>query len=305
MTNTAAGIAYRVWGDLGKIDALEEFEATGGSTTTVVNGKIAERQDRPEDNYSIDFTAIVVRDAGGANAAPEGEMRRISSYASGTYTHTVDTAFSVAVASGDTVAIANSDIPMREMYRAINNALRKMGDIPQVNSSLTSNAAQTEYTLPVALKRDDLIRVEYQGWTGDSDDNNWLHIPKWDVLPSAPGSTATLIIPQIPSGRTIRIVYRATHPTLSASTDVVSEYIHPSLIIPAVTKEVLRWYNGSTGGGESYWLQRENEAAAELEDAKRKYPVWSPKVSPKYTNFQNMLTPSKIRREREDTYYAS
>lgn len=305
MTYTAAKIAYRVWQDLGKIDTFEEFDATGGSTTTIVNGQIADRQDRPEDNYSIDFTAFIVRDAGGISAAPEGEMRRISSYDSGTYTHTVDTAFSAAVASGDVVAIANSDIPMREMYRAINNALVKIGDIPQVNSSLTSNAAQTEYTLPVALKREDLIRVEYQGWTGDSDDNDWVHIPNWDILPSAPGSTALLVIPQIPSGRTIRLVYRAVHPTLSTSTDTVSEYIHPALLIPAVTKEALRWYNGSVGGGENYWLQRENEAATELEMALRKHPIWEPKRSPKYTNFQDMLTPSRIRREREDTYYAS
>jgi len=89
MAITAANIAYRVWQDLGKIDAFEEFVATGGSTTTVVNGKVADRQDRPEDNYSTDFTAIIVRDAGGANAAPEGEMQRISSYVSSTSTHSV------------------------------------------------------------------------------------------------------------------------------------------------------------------------------------------------------------------------
>ena len=303
MSYTAATTAYRVWQDLGKIDALEEFIATGGSTTTVVNGKVADRQDRPEDNYSIDYTAIIVRDTAGA--APQGEMRRISSYTSGTYTHTVDTAFSAAVASGDLVAIANADIPMYEMYRALNNALVKMGDIPQVDTSITSNAAQTEYTLPVALKRENLLRIEYNGWTGDANDNDWVHIPRWDILPSAPGTTTTIIIPQIPSGRTIRIVYRAVHPTLSASTDVVSEYIHPAVLIPAVTKEVLRWYNGSTGGGENYWLQRENEAAFELEKALKEHPIWEPKRSPKYTNFQDILTPSKLRREREDTYYAS
>lgn len=289
MSYTAAKIAHRVWQDLGKIDVTEEFIASGGSTTTVVNGKNGERNDRPEDNYSIDYTAIVVRTSGGSSAAPEGEMRRISSYVSFIYTHTVDTAFSAAVASGDLVAIANSDIPLQEMYRAINGALVKMGDIPQVDSTLTSASAQTEYTLPVALKRDDLYRVEYQGQTGDTDNNVWTHIDKWDIIPAAPGSTGLLVIPQITSGRTIRLTYRAIHPRLSASTDTVSEYIHPSLLIPAVTKEVLRWFNGTTGGGENYWLQRENEAAAELEDAKRMFPIWQPKPSPKYTNFQRVI----------------
>lgn len=279
---TAANIAYRVWQDLGKIEPLEEFVATGGSTTTVVNGKIADRQDRPEDNYSIDFTAVIVRDAGGASAAPEGEMQRISSYVSGTYTHTVDTAFTVAPASGDYVAIANSDIPLREMYRAINNALVKVGEIPLTDTSLTTSSNKTEYTLPVALKREDLLRVEYQANTGDSDDNDWTHIGDYDVLPAAPGSTALLRIPQIVSGRTIRLTYMGVHPTVSTYSSYISEYIHPAVLIPAVTKEILRWWNAVNGGGNQYWLQKENEAANELEQMLRKHSIWKPKKTPRY-----------------------
>lgn len=282
---TATELAYRVWGDLGKIDALEEFAATGGSTTTIVNGNTANRQDRPDDNYSIDFTAIVVRDAGGASAAPEGEMQRINAYNSATYTHTVDTAFTVAPASGDIVAIANSEIPLREMYRAISGALVKIGEIPLVNSSLTSASNQTEYTLPVALKREDLIRVEYQGYTGDADDNQWEAISNWDVIPAAPGSTGLLILPQITSGRTIRIVYMGVHPSITTYSSVLSEYIHPSILIPSVTKECLRWYNASTGGKSNYWLQKENEASQDMEIALRKHPIWTPNYTPRYSTF--------------------
>ena len=285
MANTAASVAHSVWADLGKIDAYEEFVATGGSTTTLVNGKIADRQDRPEDNYSVDYTAIVVRDAGGANAAPEGEMRRISSFASSNYTHTVDTAFSSAIASGDLVAVANSDIPLYEMYRAINNALKKIGEIPLIDTSLTTAENQTEYTLPVALKREDLLRVEWQTETGDSDDNYWEHISNFDIIPSAPGSTGLLVIPQMTAGRTLRLTYMGVHPTITAATSVISEYIHPKVIISAVTKEALRWYNGNSEGGSNYWLQRENEAAQELEQNMRKYPVWTPTMTPKYSTF--------------------
>lgn len=282
---TAADVAYKVWGNLGKIEAFEEFIATGGSTTTVINGKIADRQDRPEDNYSIDYTAIVVRDAGGANAAPEGEMQRINAFTSGSYTHTVDTAFSAAVASGDKVAIVNSDIPLHEMYRAINNALAKIGEIPLVDSSLTSAAQQTEYALPVALKKEDLLRVEYQGETNDANDNRWIHIQKYDVIPAAPGSTGLLILPQLPSSRTIRITYIGVHPTITAATSTISEYIHPSILYAAVKKEVLAWFNGTTSGGENYWLQKENEAAQELEMNLSKHPIWMPKHTPKYSTF--------------------
>lgn len=288
---TAANIAYRVWQDLGKIEAFEEFVATGGSTTTVVNGKIADRQDRPEDNYSIDFTAIVVRDAGGASAAPEGEMQRISSYVSGNYTHTVDTAFSAAVASGDYLAIANADIPLREMYRAINNALVKIGEIPLTDSTLTSAADQTEYALPVALKRENLLRVEYQTKTNDSNDNDWVHVNDFDIIPAAPGSTGLLVLPQLISSRTIRLTYKGIHPTISTYSSTISEYIHPAVIIPAVVKECLRWWNAVNGGGNQYWLQKENEAANELEIALRKYPIWTPKTTPRYFSHDWGTTP--------------
>ena len=245
----------------------------------------AHRQDRPDDNYSIDFTAIVVRDAGGASAAPEGEMQRINAYNSATYAHTVDTAFTAAPASGDIVAIVNSEIPLREMYRAISGALVKIGEIPLVNSSLTSAANQTEYTLPVALKREDLIRVEYQGYTGDADDNQWEAISNWDVIPAAPGSTGLLILPQIEASRTIRIVYMGVHPSITTYSSVLSEYIHPSILIPAVTKECLRWYNASTGGKSNYWLQKENEASQDMELALRKHPIWTPNYTPRYSTF--------------------
>lgn len=282
----ASDIAYQVWGKLGKIETFEEFIATGGSTTTVINGKVAERQDRPEDNYSIDGTVVVVRDAGGASAAPEGEMQRISSYNSSTYTHEVDTAFTAAPASGDYIAIANSDIPLREMYRAINNALREMGEIPLTNSSLTSASNQTEYTLPVALKREDLLRIEYQTLTNDTDNNEWQHIQKYDIIPSAPGSTSILVLPQLPADRTIRITYMGVHPAITTYSSVISEYIHPAVVYPAVIKQILSWQNALTGGGENYWLQRENEASQELEDQLRKHPIWTPKQTPRYFSFK-------------------
>lgn len=279
---TAMQIAYQVWGDLGKIEAFEEFVATGGSTTTVVNGKIADRAERAEDNYSIDYTAIVVRDSGGSSAAPEGEMQRISSYVGSTYTHTVDTAFSAAVASGDFVAIANSDIPLREMYRGINNALIKIGDIALPDTSLTSAANQTEYTLPIELNTpDDLLGVEYQGTTSDANDNQWIPIYNYRVVPAS-STTATLIIPQLPSGRTIRLFYMGVHPTVTAATTTIYG-IHKSVLIPAVTKAVLRWYNGTSEGGSNYWMQKENEAAQDLEEALRRNPIWMPNRTPKYS----------------------
>jgi hypothetical protein len=72
----------RAWRALGKITDLE---ATGGSTTTIVSTYSPFTAD---DNLN-NGTAIVVRDAGGAGAAPEGQFSVITDYVASTKTWTI------------------------------------------------------------------------------------------------------------------------------------------------------------------------------------------------------------------------
>ena len=277
MAFTFSQLAQDVWHSLGKIAPLENFLATGGSTTTVVNGKVADREEGEDDNYCVDYTAVVVRDAGGASAAPEGEMQRVYLYNSGTYTYTVDTAFSTDVASGDEIMLANADIPLREMYRAANQALTKIGDIALVDTSLTTAADTTEYTLPVTLKRGDPYKVEVE--VGDSD--GWKVVSGAYVEPSLPGTTAILRLPQQDSGKTIRVVYSGEHPKLTAYSSTIAEVIHPDLMTAATVAEALKWYLNSHGGGEDFDKQRYNEALQDYETALMRHPVWKPHKAPK------------------------
>src|SRR5512144_2306299 len=99
MAFTLSNLAQAVWADLGKVPPFHQFVATGGSATTIVNGAWSAREDPPEDNYCIDWTAVVVRDSAGAGASPEGKMARITAYVSTNYTYTMDTV-SDAVAVG-------------------------------------------------------------------------------------------------------------------------------------------------------------------------------------------------------------
>ena len=275
-----SNLAQAVWSDLGKVLPFHQFLASGGSTTTITNDDWTAREDGPEDNYCIDWTAVVVRDAAGASAAPEGELARITAYVASTTTYTID-AVSAAVASGDEILIANSDIPLREMYRICNRALTELGDIALVDTSGTTAASKTEYSLAVALKSGSPIKVEYQARTGDSDDNRWQVIPDASIEPAAPGSTGILRIPQLPAGRTIRIVYNGVHPTLTAYSSVISESIHPKLAIAAATAHALQWINGTQSGGTSYSVQRENKAWQDLEIAKAQHPIWKLTSLPK------------------------
>ena len=168
MAFTLSNMLQGVYKALGQ---LRVSTATGGSTTTIVDTK---RVGTANDDDFRNGVAFVVRDAGGASAAPEGEFNRISAYVDSTGTFTVDTAYTAAPASGDTYAWANQQYPIYEMIQAMNDGLRLLGDVPLVDTTtLDTAAAQTEYAAAVAWKRRRPYRIDIQGRTGDADDNQW------------------------------------------------------------------------------------------------------------------------------------
>lgn len=74
--------------------------ATGGSTTTLVDANALISTQLPSTSFVGSWLRIAL-DAGSPGSAPEGEYRTVSSFAAGTGTLTVSSAFSAAVASGD------------------------------------------------------------------------------------------------------------------------------------------------------------------------------------------------------------
>src|SRR5690349_12206275 len=207
MALTLSKVCARSWRELG---FSVDIKATGGTTTTIVQSN----SQYTSDAALNEGTAIVVRDAGGAAAAPEGEMVRITDYVASTKTWTVET-LTQAVASGDSILLATPRIKLPQMVQAVNDGLADLGTISLVNTSLTSAAAQTEYALPVALKIKRLVDIEYNTITNDSNNNQWLSvIGQSRYVPAAPGSTGLLILPQLPADRTIKITYEGVHPVL-------------------------------------------------------------------------------------------
>jgi hypothetical protein len=249
--------------------------ATGGTTTTIVDTKLLDYLgDSNEDDILNSGTAIIVRDAGGAGAAPEGEFSRISDYDDGG-TITVST-LTAAVASGDTYMYISPDFPLLDMIEIVNDALVYLGRIPKVYSSLTTAANQTEYTLPVALKGVDLHDIEVQGILTDANDNRYAPIEGWQITPALPGTTGILTVPQFAAGYILRIGYPGLHPRVSTYADYISEYIHPELATCAVAAHALQWYNSQRSGADDYWKQREDRAWNQLDIAKAIYPIKLP-----------------------------
>jgi hypothetical protein len=214
---------------------------------------------------------------------PQGKWGKVSAYAEATNTMTIPTVTD-AVGAGDVILLAKQTIfPLQEVIFRVNRALTNLGDIAVSDTSLTTEADKTEYALPVAAKRR-LMQVLYQIETGDPDDNRWEAISSWTVQSGAPGATGLLIIPQMPTPRTIKLVYMGTHPTVSLYSDYISEYIHPKVATLATLLECLKWYNNrdeNQGANEYYtWLMQ--DTAQQLQMAKMDFPIWKPARTAKW-----------------------
>jgi hypothetical protein len=272
MGYTLSNLLRDLWDDLGQ---TYSFVATGGSTSTALNGNISIVEEPPEDNYCIEGSLLVERDAGGASSAPEGEFGRISAYAASTYTYTVDTALTIAVAAGDTVMVVTPVFPLRDMIRLANMTLQnQLGNIALVDTSITTADGQTEYTLPLVCKNKAPFRVQVQT-NSDTDDNQYKDVTFY-IVPATANSTGLLVLPQLDSGYTVKIWYEGTHPQLTAYSSVISETIPRPLVLAHMRERAIRWYNNKTGGSSEYWMQMHNEAKAELDRASVMHKVWKP-----------------------------
>lgn len=265
---------------LGRYGDLSYGRATGGTTTTLID-TVRGTEETPETFEQA--TLIVLRDSAGGAAAPEGEFERVSDFDPSTQTFSFPTALSAAVASGDRYAVSSALFQHEELIELANESILNLNETGVHDTSITTAAQQTEYTLPVALKREDVLAVEIQGRLNDANDNRWFNVPNWSLGFAGPGSTGLLILShQPPTGYTIRLTYTAQHARLETFGDVISEYIHPvlaraSLVEVLASRAVSKTKHSVPADRLSY-----NKAAQEFEDALEKWPIMHPRRHPKY-----------------------
>src|SRR3989337_394548 len=253
--------------------------ATGGSTSTVVDSK---QGGLHGDNAWKDGACLIVRDAAGASAAPETEIALVTSYtdSSGTFTSAAS-AYTAAPASGDTFMFVNDFYPLFTMMELANSVLQALGPIPLIDSSITTAAAQTEYTLPVTAKRMAPLRVEYNTKVGDANDNQYVPIDNYRIVPATAGTVGVIVLPQLPTSRTVRIWYMGVHPTLTAYSSAVAEVIDPELATALLVEKALEWQNSRLQGGDDFLLQRWNDQKQQVVEARANFPIWKPKRRPR------------------------
>lgn len=242
---------------------LEVSTATGGAKSYIVDTKLGEKYG---DDDIVGNTVMIIRDAGGASAAPEGETSIVTAYTQSTNTITVSPAFSVAVASGDKYGLAKNIIDFETMKEIINDTLQGMGTIQLADTSITTTADTTEYSLPKGFKYK-VNEVQIQTNT-DTNNNLWVSISSWYIINSAAGSTGLLCFSEeLPSGKTLKIIYETEHPELNDMDDEVNEVFHSEFVIRAVLDRAYEYQVRRTGGKDDFLLQSANKAEDDLREA--------------------------------------
>lgn len=269
MTITVTRILQDAYKALGE---LNHSKATSGSTTTIVDSALANAY--PDGNWNKG-TVFVVRDAGGASAAPEGEFARVTTFAGDTATWTLADTLTAAVAANDWYAWAGGAYPVLTMVELLNQVLREMGELPLVGTTLTTVAGQTEYTLPANYNDQTPLRVDI-ATVSDADDNQWLELRGWEFVPAATGGTGKLILDEQPAvGWSLRVWYRDIHPAVFDFDDTLHETLNTKVVTAKLVQAALGWKKKRRPGDVE--LIRDLNTASEIAaNAEVQYPRWEP-----------------------------
>ena len=253
---------------------------TDGSTTLAIDTKLEDTLGEGNvDDFLNGGTLFVVQDADGSNAAPEGEFSVIEDYDSSTTSITLSDELTAAIATGDKVLYVGADFPVYDIIEVVNDALKYLREVPVPDTSITTAEDQTEYSLPIAVKGKEILDVEIQTVTDDANDNQFIPVEGWKVIPAAAGSAPVLVLPQLPAGYTIRVTYLGIHPRVAAFDNPINEYLHPDLVHSCVFAHVIQWKNDSNaiqGSPDNAMLGLEQKAWSQFDRARILHPVMIP-----------------------------
>ncbi len=229
--------------DLTYAVAVELGLVREGIATTGNSSMITDTVARTEaDNYWAGGTAWILRDAGGAGAAPEREYSAITSSVSSTGVINLKSTLTQAVVTGDRYAVGKRRFGLDKLIQKINQVLTQMGGIPvDYNLTTGTSGSQTEYALPIDAKMD--IRQVMVSTYNTANDQQWEEIVNWRYKYGAAGSQSTIVFDDYPglgAGNTVRIVYIGLHPMMQVSTDKLMESIHPTRVIYGAAAAALR-----------------------------------------------------------------
>lgn len=205
------------------LEAMQDGTATGGAANQIIDTNLPLIGWDSDDDFAGGWAAIL-RDAGGAGAAPQGQTRNISAYTGAGGVITVSPVFTAAVAVGDNYGAMTARYPRDTLVGKLNQFLAEQGDIPTEDTSLTTAADQTEYSLPALGVKQDLRQVFVA--TATAAPYYWSRLASWNQIYADAGVAGKIVFPyQLPSGYKLKLIYMAPHPAVYLDADKISEYV--------------------------------------------------------------------------------
>ena len=223
---------------------------TSGTTTITDSGIVDRFPDGAWDNGAF-FVAAVT-----ADAAPEGQFARISTYDGAEGQFVLRDALTTAIPVGSKYAFVSSLYPVTDMFALMTEALRRCGDLPFV-TTLAVVSGDYEYDLVAAVRKRRLISVEWIETSGDPP----VPVLNYKIRPAtAAGQSPTLVFPGGIATGTLQLNYFGEHPEVDSYDDEIHPAIDSNLLIISMALSCLEWQIGRTQGAEDYVKEEYNKA---------------------------------------------
>src|SRR4030043_209522 len=264
---TLFDLTYRLARELG---VAFEGTATGGAVGTIIDTVYL--LGRYEDSAFAAGTAWLIWDAAGAGAAPQGELVRITGFTKSTGVVAVTPNFTAAPASGARYALADDMYTKDVLIQAINQVLAEI-PIPYIDdTTITTDASLTEYTLPTGMLDEDIeVWLNREDTT---DDNYWLPLYDWYIQESITGTAKELIFKNQPAAPYhLRIKSWLPHPPLNATTDKLRESIDINRVVLSSAYKLLVWKKAQKAVDDPVLDQRIAELYPRVEAMKWRNPA--------------------------------
>ena len=204
-------------------------QAQRGTATAASTTSLTDTNNSNADNYFVGGSIFFL------SGALANKWAVVTAYATKVFTFATQTS---SPGAGAVYSAVGPNYPVQNIVAAVNAALAQMGDVLQVDETATTVASQEEYSLPTGVAN--VRRVEVAQAT--SSPYNWKTLSRWDesngkiIFPSkfAPGL----------AGYKLRLTYRGQHALVSATSDVISDYVSRDYLIWASRVNTLRdWGN--------------------------------------------------------------
>lgn len=259
-------LVYRVARELG---VAFEGTATGGAAGQLTDNIFL--KNRFGDDYFNAGTLLLLYDAGGLGASPQGEWARITDYAQnpGVIFHEN---FLAPEGVGDRYAAIGAEFTLDTLIQNINMALNSI-QIPYIDiTTITTEEDKTEYTLPTDLLDQD-INVYIQR-ASTTDNYLWLQVYDWYIAETAVGTAKELIFrTQPPAPYIVKLEYWKQHPSLNVRTDKLAEAVNIDRVSVESALRCLMWKKAQKSQADPILDMRLGEMSSRVAAMRAKYPI--------------------------------